>query len=65
MRVFLVEDGVLSAVGTGTPEIERLAAARRRDPRGRLLRGAARARRDEAVAAREAGLGMDVAPPRR
>ncbi|WP_410539902.1 DsrE family protein [Streptomyces sp. KL2] len=27
VRVFLVEDGVLSAVGTGTPEIERLAAA--------------------------------------
>jgi predicted peroxiredoxin len=27
VRVFLVEDGVLSAVGTGVPEIERLAAA--------------------------------------
>ncbi|GAB3128673.1 hypothetical protein GCM10027160_54390 [Streptomyces calidiresistens] len=27
VRVFLVEDGVFSAVGTGTPGIERLAAA--------------------------------------
>ncbi|MQS06882.1 hypothetical protein [Streptomyces alkaliphilus] len=27
VRVFLIEDGVFGAVGTGTPEVERLAAA--------------------------------------